>query len=77
MNGTLCFWDRKGDSFDEGWVLVTKKESKKNFFLRDFSDSFFEPFPSQQVIGAAAPFEGLSSRGIQQLCCLLSLFPVR
>ena len=54
MIGTLCFWDRKGNSFDEGWVLVTKKESKKNFFKRDFS--VFEPFSSQQLIGAAASF---------------------
>ena len=29
MNGTLCFWDRKGNSCDEGWVLVKKKEKKK------------------------------------------------
>ena len=36
MKGTLCFWDRKGISFDEGWVLVTKKESKKNFFKEIF-----------------------------------------
>ena len=33
MNGILCFCDRKGNSFDEGWVFVTKKESKKNFFF--------------------------------------------
>ena len=32
MNGILCFWDRKGNSFDLGWVLVTIKESKKNIF---------------------------------------------
>ena len=64
MNGTLCFWDRKGNSFDEGWVLVTKKESKKNF-LKRFSDSVFEPFSSQQLIGAAASFKDLSSRGVQ------------
>ena len=32
MNGTLCFWDRKGNSFDEGWVLVTKKGKQKELF---------------------------------------------
>ena len=26
MKGTLCFWDRKGNSSDRGWVLVTNKE---------------------------------------------------
>ena len=65
MNGTLCFWDRKGNSCDEGWVLVTKKVSKQNFFYKDFSDSVFEPFSSQQLIGAAASFKDLSSRCIQ------------
>ena len=44
--------------------LVTKKESK-NFFFKDFSASVFEPFSSQQLIGAAASFKDLSSRGIQ------------
>ena len=63
MIGTLCFWDRKGKSFDERWVLVTKKESKKNLFKRDFS--VFETFSSQLLIGAAAFFRDLSSRGIQ------------
>ena len=31
MQGTLCFWDRKGNSCDEGWVLVKKNERKKVF----------------------------------------------
>ena len=31
MNGTLCFWDRKGNSFDEGWVGHEK--GKQKFFF--------------------------------------------
>ena len=33
MKGTLCFWDRKGNSSDQGWVLVKKKERRKIFFF--------------------------------------------
>ena len=52
MKGTLCFWVGKGNSCDEGWVLVKKKE-RKNVFKRDLK--VFEPFSSsQQLIGAAA-----------------------
>ena len=32
MKGTLCFWDRKGDSSDKEWVLVKKKERRNNVF---------------------------------------------
>ena len=63
MKGTLCFWDRTGNSFDEWWVLVKKKEREKNVIKRDIK--VFEPFSSQQLIGAAASFKDLSSRGIQ------------
>ena len=26
MKGTLCFWDRKGNSSDQVWVLVKKRK---------------------------------------------------
>ena len=34
MKGTLCFWDRKGNSSDQEWVLVKKKERRKNVFKK-------------------------------------------
>ena len=62
MKGTLCFWVRKGNSCDEGWVLVKKKE-RKNVFKRDLK--VFEPFSSQQLTGAAASFKVSSRSGRQ------------
>ena len=41
------------------------EKGKQKDFLKDFSDSVFEPFSSQQLIGAAASFKDLSSRGTQ------------
>ena len=78
--GTLCFWVRKGNSCDEGWVLVKKKE-RKNVFERDLK--VFEPFSSQQLIGAAASSKVTSRSGRTheqesfQLACCSRLFPSR
>ena len=63
MKGTLCFWDRKGNSSDQGWVLVKKEEKRKTVLKRDLK--VFEPFSSQQLIGTAASFKDSSSRGKQ------------
>ena len=35
MIGTLCFWERKGNPSDQGWVLVKKKEKRKKVFKSD------------------------------------------
>ena len=64
MTETLCFWDPKGNSCEEGWVLVKKKKKeRKNGFKRDFK--VFEPFSSQQLTGAAASFKVSSRSGLQ------------
>ena len=43
MKGTLCFWNRKGNSSDQGWVLVKKKEKRKKVFRIDLK--VFNLFP--------------------------------
>ena len=63
MKGTMCFWDRKGNSSDQVWVLVKKKERRKNVFKNDFK--VLKPFSSQLLIGAAASFKDPSSRCFQ------------
>ena len=62
MIWTLCFWKRKGNFSDEVWVLVKIKERRKKVFL---TVKKLKPFSSQQLVGAAASFEDLSSRCIQ------------
>ena len=63
MKGTLCFWDRKGNSSDQRWVLVKKKERRKNYFQNDFK--ILKLFSCQQLVGAAASLLDWSSPCLQ------------